>query len=106
MGDDETDRIDELIRGLTRPEAYPAPPARVEVVQTHASVVFLTGSHAWKIKKPVDFGFLDYSTLALREHWCREEVRVNRRLAPSVYLGVVPVTRSPDGSGFMKPLAT
>lgn len=100
MGDDQTGRIDEVIRALTRREAYPEPPARVEVVQTHASVVFLTGHHAWKIKKPVDFGFLDYSTLALREHWCHEEVRVNRRLAPSVYLGVVPVTRGPDGLRF------
>ncbi len=100
MDIDATGPIDELIRELRRSDAYPVPPTRVEVVQTHASVVFLTSTHAWKIKKPVDFGFLDYSTLELRQHWCREEVRVNRRLAPTVYLGVVPVTRAPGGLRF------
>ena len=64
----------------------------VEVRQTHISVVFLAGPHAYKIKKPVDLGFLDFSTPERRRHFCEQEVRLNRRLAPSVYLGVVPVT--------------
>lgn len=69
----------------------------VEVRETHASVVFLVGSDAYKLKKPVDFGFLDYSTLARRKLMCRREVELNRRLAPGVYLGVVPVMKGPAG---------
>ena len=65
----------------------------VEVHQTHISVVFVAGEHAYKIKKPVALGFVDYSTAERRHHFCEEEVRLNRRLAPDVYLGVVPVTR-------------
>jgi hypothetical protein len=64
----------------------------VRVVTTHASVVFLAGEHVYKLKKPVDLGFLDYSTLAKRLHMCRAEVDLNRRLAPDVYHGVVPIT--------------
>ena len=64
----------------------------VEVHQTHISVVFLAGPFAYKIKKPVNLGFVDFSTLEKRQHFCEEEVRLNRRLAPHVYLGVVPVT--------------
>jgi aminoglycoside phosphotransferase family enzyme/predicted kinase len=60
-------------------------------------VVFLAGSHVYKLKKPVNPGFLDFSTLAKRLHYCREEVRLNRRLAPDVYLGVVPVVRTAAG---------
>ncbi|MGO9920732.1 MAG: AAA family ATPase [Isosphaeraceae bacterium] len=80
-----------LIQELSEPRAYPAPDGDVEVHQTHISVVFLAGEFAYKIKKPVDFGFVDYSTLAKRRHWCDEEVRLNRRLAPEVYLGVAPI---------------
>ena len=69
------------------------PVETVEVHQTHISVVFLAGSFAYKIKKPVDLGFIDYSTLERRRHFCEEEVRLNRRLAAEVYLGVVPMTR-------------
>jgi aminoglycoside phosphotransferase family enzyme/predicted kinase len=84
--------IAELMAALSRSEAYPAPVAAVEVVQTHISVVFLVGDLVYKLKKPVRLGFLDLSTLELRRHFCEEEVRLNRRLAPDVYLGVVPVT--------------
>lgn len=66
----------------------------MEVVQTHISVVFLAGEVVYKLKKPVRFPFLDYSTLALRQHYCQEEVRLNRRLAPTVYLGVVSVLQN------------
>ncbi|MBI3300592.1 MAG: AAA family ATPase [Deltaproteobacteria bacterium] len=85
-----------LLSALARPECYPHHPAQVEVVQTHISVVFLAGEVVYKLKKPVRFSFLDYSTLALRQHYCQEEVRLNRRLAPTVYLGVVPVLRTGD----------
>src|SRR5713226_448674 len=80
-----------LLTALAQPECYPHHPAQVEVVQTHISAVFLAGDVVYKLKKPVRFSFLDYSTLALRQHYCQEEVRLNRRLAPTVYLGVVPV---------------
>jgi aminoglycoside phosphotransferase family enzyme/predicted kinase len=79
---------------LAHPAAYPEPAAAIEVRQTHISVVFLAGAHVYKIKKPVDLGFVDYHTLERRRHFCEEEVRLNRRLAPEVYLGVVPVTRA------------
>ncbi|HEX6817645.1 MAG TPA: AAA family ATPase [Ktedonobacterales bacterium] len=79
---------------LARPEAFPFPVLAgqpVEVIQTHASAVLLAGDRAYKLKKPQDFGFFDYSTVELRRHFCREEVRLNARLAPDVYLGVAPV---------------
>jgi aminoglycoside phosphotransferase family enzyme/predicted kinase len=66
------------------------------MVQTHISTVFLADEVVYKLKKPVRFSFLDYSTLALRQHYCQEEVRLNRRLAPTVYLGVVPVWQQAD----------
>ncbi len=83
--------LTDLLTALSQPACYPHHPAHVEVVQTHISVVFLAGEAVYKLKKPVRFSFLDYSTLALRHHCCQEEVRLNRRLAPTVYLGVVPV---------------
>ena len=69
----------------------------MDVRQTHISAVFLVGDIVYKLKKPVNLGFLDFSTLEKRRHFCEEEVRLNRRLAPAVYLGVVPVTREADG---------
>jgi aminoglycoside phosphotransferase family enzyme/predicted kinase len=83
-----------LIEALTETTAYPHPVDRVEVRHTHISVVFLAGPFAYKVKKPVNLGFLDFTTLERRRHFCEEEVRLNRRLAPEVYLGVVPVSRS------------
>jgi len=80
-----------LLTALAQPECYPHHPAQVEVVQTHISAVFLAGDVVYKLKKPVRFSFLDYSTLALRQYYCQEEVRLDQRLAPTVYLGVVPV---------------
>src|SRR5437660_359981 len=87
----------ELIQALSRPEAYPGSVEQVDVHHTHISVVFLAGPFAYKVKKPVNLGFLDFSTLEKRRHFCAEEVRLNARLAPSVYLGVVPITRAGDG---------
>src|SRR5262249_32435413 len=86
--------LSSLIEQLTKPASYPFPADRVEVRHTHISVVFLAGAFAYKIKKPVDLGFLDFSTLEKRHHFCEEEVRLNRRLAPAVYLGVVPISRN------------
>jgi hypothetical protein len=83
--------LERLIADLSDPLAYPDPAATVEVRQTHASVVFLTGGWAYKMKKPVRLGFLDFGTLESRRHFCHEEVRLNRRLAAGVYRDVVPV---------------
>src|SRR5262245_57539521 len=83
-----------LIADLSSPAAYPEPVGSVEVRQTHISAVFLAGDHVYKVKKPVTLGFLDFSTPEKRRHFCEEEVRLNRRLAPQVYLGVVPVAES------------
>ena len=87
-----------LVTWLSSPDAYPHRPADVERVETHISCVFLAGSEVYKLKKPVRFDFLDFSTLSAREHACREEVRLNRRLASHVYLGVVPVTAQAGGA--------
>jgi aminoglycoside phosphotransferase family enzyme/predicted kinase len=87
--------LDALIEGLS--VAYPHGVERVDIRHTHISVVFLAGIYVYKIKKPVDLGFLDFSTLEKRRHFCEEEVRLNRRLAPSVYLGVAPVTLTSGG---------
>jgi len=89
--------LDSLIAALGRPSAYPATPLSIELRQTHISVVFLAGELVYKIKKPVNLGFLDFSTLERRKHFCEAEVRLNRRLAPDVYLGVVPVVLAGDG---------
>lgn len=86
-----------LVAGLLRPEAYPHRPRRVRLVETHISYVFLAGPYAYKVKKPVNFGFLDYSTLEKRRHFCEEEVRLNQALCPGTYLRVVPIVRTPTG---------
>src|SRR5260221_5717700 len=85
-----------IIAQLSRPGAYANPAEAIEVRQTHISVVFLAGPFAYKIKKPVNLGFLNFSTLEKRKHFCEEEVRLNRRLAPHVYLGVVAIISEPD----------
>ncbi|WP_018863435.1 hypothetical protein [Thioalkalivibrio sp. ARh3] len=90
--------IGEKVAFLRRPEAYPAErPARVEVIETHMSWVFLTGRHVYKLKKPVRYAFLDFSTLAARGRDCTAEVRLNRRLAPDTYLGAIPLNRDAAG---------
>ncbi len=89
-----------LITNLKQPAAYPHPVEKVAFVQTHISLVFLAGSFVYKIKKPVQLGFLDFSTPEKRHYYCQEEVRLNRRLAPHVYLGVVPVVKTVDGVRF------
>jgi aminoglycoside phosphotransferase family enzyme/predicted kinase len=83
-----------LIRLLMNPALYAHPVERFELVETHISWVLLTGPYAYKIKKPVNLGFLDFSTLDQRRFYCEEELRLNRRLAPDLYLDVVPITGS------------
>ncbi len=89
---------DELLAALRAPSFYGAEARAdaVEQIETHASVVFLAGTRVLKLKKPVDLGFLDYSTLARREAMCRAEVELNRRLASDVYLRAVAITREGD----------
>ena len=89
--------LPEYVRGLLQPDAYPHEPEAVELRQTHISYVFLAGNLVYKTKKPVDFGFVDQLAPETRERFCHAEVRLNRRLAPDVYLGVAPVTRTRDG---------
>lgn len=81
-----------LIQNLQNPSAYNHPVTDIEVIETHISWVLLTGEFAYKIKKPVRFPFADFSTLEKRRFYCREELRLNSRLAPSFYLDVVPIT--------------
>jgi len=88
---------DRLVAAMSRPGFYPGPPTTVEHFETHISHVFVAGEEAYKIKKPVRFSFVDYSTLEQRYHFCREEIRLNRRLAPSAYLGVVPLYEHDGG---------
>lgn len=93
-----TDRvgIEAKVAFLRRPEAYlgvePGRTSRVDVVETHMAWVFLTDAHAWKLKKPVRYPFLDFSTLEARRRDCLDEVYLNGRLAPDVYLATVPLT--------------
>jgi aminoglycoside phosphotransferase family enzyme/predicted kinase len=79
---------------LVDPACYDHGVGQVQLIETHISWVLLTGDFAYKIKKPVDMGFLDFSTLALRQQACDDEVRLNRRLAPDIYLAVVAITES------------
>jgi hypothetical protein len=81
---------------MLEPAFYPERPAEVRLVQTHISYVFLAGKVVYKVKKPVRFSFLDFSTLERRRHFCHEEVRLNRRLAPDTYLGVVAICGDGD----------
>lgn len=92
---------DPLIRGLlTQTSCYDHPVGELRLIETHISWVLLAGEYAYKIKKPVDLGFLDFSTLALRREACNEEIRLNRRLAPDYYLGVVEITGTPERPHF------
>lgn len=85
-----------LLAALSRPECYPHPVESVRVIETHISWVLLTGTWAYKIKKPVDLGFLDFSTPELRRRFCEEELRLNHRLAPQIYAAVVEIHGTPD----------
>ncbi len=85
-----------LIGSLMRPEAFDHPTGTVTCIETHISWVILAGDYAYKIKKTCNLGFLDFSTLKKRRHFCSEEVRLNRRLAAPLYIGVIPLTGEPE----------
>ncbi len=89
--------MDAFIAALRDPACYAHPAKGVEVVETHISWVLLAGEYAYKIKKPVKLPFLDFSTLAARRHYCEEELRLNRRTAAALYLGVVPIAQTARG---------
>lgn len=91
---DESLNQERLLPFLLNPHSYPHRPRSVRLVQTHASFVFIAPPLVYKVKKPVNFGFLDFSTLEKRRHFCEREVRLNRRLSPHTYLGVVPISAS------------
>ncbi len=77
-----------------KPEAYAQDPGKIELIQTHISFVFLTKNYVYKVKKAVNFGFLDFSTLEKRHLFCEKELEINRRLCPEIYLEVVPIKKS------------
>jgi aminoglycoside phosphotransferase family enzyme len=85
--------VSSLQQALLNPEIYPDRPPLIKFMETHISLLFLTGNHVYKLKKPVDFGFLDFTSLEKRKFFCEEEVKLNRRLSPALYLGVVRITK-------------
>ena len=93
----ETVGLTDKVAFLKRPDSYAEAPKCVEAVETHLAWVFLTDRHAYKLKKPVRYAFLDFTTIAARHQDALEEVRLNQRLAPGVYLGVVPLTVGDEG---------
>jgi uncharacterized protein len=89
--------LPELVQQMLKPEFYPHPVITpIQLMQTHASTILLTGEFVYKLKKPVNFGFLDYSTLAKRQHFCQEELRLNQRGAQELYLEVVAISKNGD----------
>lgn len=95
MGEARDPRMnpEDLVAALRDPACYPHPAGPVDLIETHISWVLLAGDYAYKLKKPVNLGFLDYSTLQARRFYCELELRLNRRTAPELYLGVVPIAR-------------
>lgn len=94
------DSHDRLIQALTDRSVYEHPTTEITVLQTHISWVILTGPYAYKIKKPVNLGFVDFSTLDKRHFFCQEELRLNRRLAPQLYLEVLALYGTPERPHF------
>src|SRR3989304_8385481 len=88
----------EVVEALQKPDAYDERITKIELVQTHISFVFLTDHFVYKVKKPVDFGFLDFTTLEKRRFYCEEEIRRNRPLCGDMNIGVVAVKRDEEGN--------
>ncbi|MDR1993524.1 MAG: phosphotransferase [Nitrososphaerota archaeon] len=88
-----------IVEAMLKPETYPEPVSKIELIQTHISFVFLTENYVYKIKKPVNFGFLDFSSLKKRHLYCEKELQINKRLCPTLYLEVVSIT---NNSGILK----
>lgn len=92
-----SNNIPDLIQQMKQPEFYSHPVKEpIELIQTHISYILLTGDYSYKLKKPVNFGFLDFSTLAKRQHFLGEELRMNKPIAPEIYLEVLPITQQND----------
>jgi len=89
-------QLPKMVEALLEPKAYPEAPGQVKLMQTQMSFIFLVDDYVYKVKKPVDLGYLDYTTLEKRNLYCQREVELNRRLCPEVYLGVVPITEDKD----------
>jgi uncharacterized protein len=89
--------LESKVAFLRQPASFPEQAYRVEAIETHMSWVFLTDGYAYKLKKPVRYDFLDFSTLDARRYYCEEELRLNRRLAAEVYLGLVPLMLNASG---------
>jgi aminoglycoside phosphotransferase family enzyme len=94
----ESRELEAKVRFLSHPSAYPGGTSRVEAIETHFAWIFLTDLHAYKLKKPIRFDRMDFATLAARRWDCEEELRLNRRLAPGVYLAVVPLAVCEHGA--------
>lgn len=86
----------ELVKALIEPSAYPSHPSGVEMAQTQMSLLFFAEDYVYKVKKPVNLGYLDYTTLAKRKQLCYKEIELNRRLCPDAYLGVVKIAKEAD----------
>ena len=89
-----------LITALQNPALFPHPVTDFRVIETHISWVLLTGDYAYKIKKPMNFGFLDFTELSSRAHFCAEELRLNQRLTDGLYLEVLAITGSAEAPQF------
>jgi aminoglycoside phosphotransferase family enzyme/predicted kinase len=96
------DTSNTFIQALCDPSIYPNIVSEISVIETHISWVLLTGDYAYKIKKPIKFSFVDFSTLEKRKFYCYEELRLNSRLAPKLYLDVIAITGSPQSPSFIK----
>jgi aminoglycoside phosphotransferase family enzyme len=83
-----------MVQVLLDPKTYPEAPGSVQLMQTQMSFVFIAGDYVYKVKKPVNLGYLDYTTLEKRHFFCQREVDLNRRLCPDAYLGVVPIVKA------------
>ena len=86
------EQLPEVIQALLNPQIYPERTAKVDLIQTQMSFVLLTGKFVYKVKKAINLGYVDYTTLEKRHYFCKQEVELNRRLSPEAYLGVVPIT--------------
>ncbi|MFI4954730.1 MAG: AAA family ATPase [Gammaproteobacteria bacterium] len=86
-----------MLESLKHPEAYSHPVGNIRLLETHISWIFLTGTYAYKIKKPVNFGFVDYSTLDKRHYFCEQEIKLNQALTQNIYLQVLPITKTSSG---------
>ena len=98
------DYIDDLINFLSHPGSYPDQVENIEIIQTHASVVAITDKYVYKFKKPINFEFMDFSTLEKRRFFCLEEIRLNKRLTGNIYLDILSIYRSEAGAFSFDPI--